>query len=283
MNRLKAALLLALVIGVGERAPLDAADRNASPSRDKRAPEVVQGDAFVSVLTQPNGAPILVVKYPWKRHVEPSVEVRALDPSEVDNPLIRPLLFLRDVMKGNVTKAVYRCQLDSEDIAQTAVFSKDAMDYKILGARNSLGRPAVCVACKTATTRRTAKKPSEPGDSAAEAVAAVEAYRPLLKREPETWAAFPLLSAWALDERTLYLQLPAEYFFRPTKIRVWLLREEDIVWVATTDWPGYPGAIGTGPPGAPGPPEPGAAGTAEAVGTAESPDTAESEAPNPFE
>jgi hypothetical protein len=257
---LKAALLLALVIGVGEPARADAADRDGSPSPDKKAPEVAKGDAFVSVLTQPTGGPILAVKYPWKRHVRASVEVRVLDPSEVDNPLIRPLFFLHDLMKGNVTTAVYRCQDDSEDVAQTAVFSKDALDFEIFGARNALGRPAVCVACRTATTRHPADTSGEPGDLAAKAIALLG---PALEREPETWAAFPLLLAWALDERTLYLQLPAEYFSRPCKIRVWLLRGKDVVWVATTDWPGYPGAIGTREPAAPGTAESEAPGAPE--------------------
>ena len=236
-TRVQVALLL-LVIGVGEPGRTEAAQRNGSPNPDKKAAEMARGDAFVSVITQHTGEPILVIKYPWKRHARPSVEVRVLEPSEVDSPLIRPLLFLHTVMKGNVTTAVYRCQDDSEDTSQTATFSKDGMDFEVFGARNSLGRPSVCVACQTATQRRrTAAEVAEESDSV------VESFTTSPK--PETRAAFSLLDAWAVDERTLYLEPPAKYFPRPSKIRVWLLRHKDIVWTADVDWPGYPGATDT--------------------------------------
>ncbi|HUT89279.1 MAG TPA: hypothetical protein VMY37_07270 [Thermoguttaceae bacterium] len=232
-TRVQVALLL-LVIGVGEPGRTEAAQRNGSPNPDRKAAKMDRGDAFVSVVTQPTGEPILVIKYPWKRHARPSVEVRVLEPSEADNPLIRPLLFLHAIMKGDVTTAVYRCQDDSEDTSQTATFSRDGMDYEVFGARNSLGRPSVCVACQTATQRpRTVAEVVEESDSLIEASTTPP--------EPETRAAFPLLDAWAVDERTLYLELPAKYFSRPSKIRVWLMRHKDIVWTAEADWPGAGG------------------------------------------
>ena len=236
-TRVQVALLL-LVIGVGEPARTEAAQPNGSPNPDKKAAEMDRGDAFVSVITQHTGEPILVIKYPWKRHARPSVEVRVLEPSEVDSPLIRPLLFLHTVMKGNVTTAVYRCQDDSEDTSQTATFSKDGMDFEVFGARNSLGRPSVCVACQTATQRR--RTAAEAAQAAEESDSVIESFT--TPPEPETRAAFPLLDAWAVDERTLYLELPAKHFSRPSKIRVWLLRHKDVVWTADADWPGAGGA-----------------------------------------
>ena len=245
-TRVHVALLL-LVMGVGEPARTEAAQPNGSPNPDKKAAEMDRGDAFVSVITQHTGEPILVIKYPWRRHARPSVEVRVLEPSEVDAPLIRPLLFLHAIMKGDVTTAVYRCQDDSEGTSQTATFSREGMDFEVFGARNSLGRPSVCVACQTATRQR--RTAAEAAEEAEESDSVVESFT-TPPPEPETRAAFSLLGAWAIDDRTLYLELPAKHFSRPSKIRVWLLRHKDIVWTADVVWPGTPGT-----PSAPSAPE----------------------------
>ncbi len=227
-------VLLLVVMGVGKPGRTEAAPRNGSPNPDKEAAEIARGDAYVSIITRHTGEPILVIEYPWRRHARPSVEVRVLEPSEVDAPLIRPLLFQHNIMKGNVNTAVFRCQDDSEGTSQTVTFRKEGMDFEAFGARNSLGRPSVCVACRTATDRpRTVAEVVEEGASEIESFTGPP--------QPETRAAFPLLDAWAVDGRTLYLELPARYFSRPGKIRVWLLRHKDIVWAANVDWPGAGG------------------------------------------
>lgn len=231
-------LLLPLVVfvaGISGSPRANAADRSMDRP-GKPMSEPARGEPFVSVLTRPTGEPLLVVRYPWKRHAKPSVEVRVLDPGDVDDPLIRPLFFRHDIMKGNVTEAVYRCQDDSEDTRQTATFSQGEADFEVFGARNSLGRPAVCVASRIAP---------EPVSRETEALVAeltrtgqVSALR--LRSEPETRAAYCLLDAWAVDQRTLYLELPATHFAQPSKIRLWFLRGKDIVWTADATWPGAP-------------------------------------------
>jgi hypothetical protein len=227
---------VALVLGASAAARADAAQRRIDRPGKKLLSEPARGEAFVSVITQPTGEPILVVKYPWKRHAKPSIEVRVLDPSEVDNPLIRPLFFRHDIMKGDVTKSVYRCQDDSEDTSQTATFSEGNADFEIFGARNSLGRPAVSVACRIAPAEISPETKSRFSERA---LAELEPLLPL-RSEPETRAAYGLLDAWAVDERTLYLELPPSHFSQRSKIRLWFLRDKDVVWTANINWPGTP-------------------------------------------
>jgi len=147
-------VLLLLVIGTGEPGRTETAPSDASPNPHAEAAETPRGDAYVSLITRPTGEPILKIQYPWRRHARPSVEVRVLDPSEVDAPLIRPLLFVATIMKGKVTRTVYQCQDDSELTSQVATFRKEGMDFELFGARNALGRPSVCAACRTAPDRR---------------------------------------------------------------------------------------------------------------------------------
>ena len=234
--RLHPLVLGLLVLGISATSPAEAADRQIDRPAKKLVSEPTRGESFVSVITQPTGEPILAINYPWRRHAKPSIEVRVSDPSEVDNSLIRPLFFRHDVMKGNVTKAVYQCQDKSEDLSQTAAFSEGNADFEIFGARNSLGRPAVCVACRIApdeVSRETESLIAELARTGQEAMLS-------LKFQRETRAAYCLLDAWAVDERTLYLELPASHFSQRSKIRVWLLRDKDVVWTANITWPGTP-------------------------------------------
>ncbi|NQT18014.1 MAG: hypothetical protein HQ582_35005 [Planctomycetes bacterium] len=206
-------LLLACVLCGWQAARADITrGRDTNPNRERTAPKVDRGESYVSVLSQTTGEPILVIRYPWKRHARPSVEVRILGEKELDNPLIRPQFFVHDVMKGDITKALYDCQDRSEDVPQRVAFSEGNANFSIFGTRNVLGRPSVCVSSRTTTV-----------DS-----------------PPETRAAFAMLRPWSIDERTLYLELPAEHFSKRSKIRIWFLRGKDIVWMANTTWPGTP-------------------------------------------
>jgi hypothetical protein len=229
-------VLVVLVLAASAGSQAEAADRQIDRSAEMPLVEPARGESFVSVITQPSGGPILVVKYPWKRHAKPSVEVRVLDPSEVDKPLIRPLFFRHDIMKGDVTTAVYQCQDNSDELPQTATFSEGNADFEVFGARNSLGRPAVCVACRIvpeAAADETASLLADLARTGQETMLS-------MKFRPEMRAAYCLLDAWAVDRRTLYLELPASHFSQRSKIRVWLLRGKDIVWTANMTWPGAP-------------------------------------------
>ena len=214
ISRLCLGILLACTALASDTTRARGAERGDRPPALKTAAKAGPATSYVSVIKRRTGEPILVVKYPWKRHARPSVEIRVLQKSEVDDAMIRPLFFVHDIMKGKVTTAVYHCQDRSAGLNQTGTFSKDKVDFEIFGARNALGRPSVCVACGT--------KPIES------------------ERETRARAAFPLLDAWAVDQRTLYLELPPQYFSDPSTIRVWLLRGKDIVWTQTARWPGIP-------------------------------------------
>lgn len=230
--RLLKVLLLVFVISFAGQGKTKCAenDRGAPPNRT--IPEVDRGESFVSVITQRTGEPILAIRYPWKRHARPSVEVRILEESEVGNRLILPLFFKHDILKGGVTTAVYRCQDRSEGVAQKAVFSNDEFDFEVFGSRNSLGRPSVCIVGRTKLERDRSRAVSPREDEYLSELVG--------EPEPETRAAFCFLPTWAIDEQMLYLTLPSEYFPKPCKIRVWLLRDKDIVWTADTTWPGAP-------------------------------------------
>jgi hypothetical protein len=178
--------------------------------------------SFVSVMTQVGGSPVVSVRYPWKTHARPSIEVCAIEDGQDDEAMIQPLYFAHDMMKGEITKAVYACQDRAAGVAQKATFSVDDIDFRVFGSRNLLGRPSVCVACRT--------KPDP------------------TQRETRARAVFCLLDAWATDTRTLYLELPEEYFSESTRIRLWLLRKGDVVWSETVAWPGFPQSESAKPP-----------------------------------
>jgi len=233
-TRLYAAFFVAVAICPQGITRAERAQRDTDQPAKRNVAEVARGDAYVSLIKQDTGEPMLVINYPWKRHARPSVEVRILGKGDVDNPLIRPLFFRRDIMKGAVTTAVYHCQDRSEDVPQTATFSKGTHDFEIFGARNSLGRPAVCVACRWRSTLADLPRKT------AEALESMDDEEITSKVMPpsETWAVFCLLDAWAADRDTLYLELPRDYFAQQSKIRVWFLRDDDVVWTANATWPG---------------------------------------------
>ncbi|MFH1265533.1 MAG: hypothetical protein ABIK89_07365 [Planctomycetota bacterium] len=232
-TRLHVVLLLVFVISVAGPGGAKSAENDTKHPPKRTVPEVDRGESFVSVITQHTGEPILAIRYPWKRHAHPSVEVRILDKSEVGNRLIRPLFFVHDIFKGDVTMAVYRCEDRSENVAQRAAFSNDDFDFEVFGSRNSLGRPSVCVAGRTKPERHRARAASPQDDGFVDELLGGPP-------EPETRAAFCFLPTWSVDEQMLYLTLPSEYFPKPGKIRIWFLRDKDIVWTADTTWPGTP-------------------------------------------
>jgi hypothetical protein len=167
-------------------------------------------DSYVEVLRLPNTRPLLVIHYPWKVHARASVEVRQLAADERDTGEVRPVGFAARVMKGEVTAAVYKCQDRSAEIRVVLKMKHEGQDFELLGEKNRMGSGSVC-----------AVFPPKPDDK--NAIVRV---------------AYPLLSSWALDDRTLMLELPESYFVEPCWIRVWLLREGEIVWWKTVSWPG---------------------------------------------
>ncbi len=211
-TRLPLLAILALFTTVGlTGSAVRAQSSSPSDAGDSDTPAASEAK-FVSVSSDYTGSPILLVEYPWTHHARPSVEVRMLGEDEPDDYRVRPLHFLNDFMTGEMNVAVFRCQLDAADTRRTKTTTRSEIEFKLIGDRNSLGKAAVCVCCDTPA----------PFDE--------------LKRVNR--AAFGLLGPWAVDRRTLHLELPQQHFTKPGKMRVWLLRGDGIVWSEVIQWPG---------------------------------------------
>lgn len=167
-------------------------------------------DSYVDFIHEPNGRVLLRIHYPWNAHLRPSVEIRGLSDDDKDTGEIRPMGFVARIMKGDVTTAVYQCRNRSAETPILRKLKYKDQDFEVLGAKNRLGSGSVCVVFPP---KRDAKN-------------------------PVAWAIFPLLADWAVDQNTLVLELPEPYFAGRGRIRVWFLREGEIVWWKTVLWPG---------------------------------------------
>lgn len=206
---LKNLLLCSLLIVVVEAAGC-ANQAVAAPPADG------QKTNYVLIETPVGGEPMLVVRYPWTMLKNPSIEVRTYIQAEEESVRIRPLHFRRVFMKDKVTITVYETEAASVSTRTTAEFSQHDIDFTAVGNRNLLDRPAVCVTCETEVL-----KPNK------------EPFH-----EKARWAIYPLLEPWAADDETLFLSPPEPTFSKPAKIRVFFLRDNDVVWSETKQWPG---------------------------------------------
>lgn len=177
-------------------------------------------DSYIEIIREPNGRPLLVIHYPWKAHRRPSIEIRQLAADEKDTGEIRPLGFLSRIMKGDVTSAVYQCRDRSAETPVSRKLKYEGQDYELVGMKNRLGSGSVY-----------AVFPPNP-----------EAKNPIDRAVARL--VYPLLACWAMDDRTLVLELPEQYFAEPCWIRVWLMREGSIVWWKTVAWPGQSAVSG---------------------------------------
>jgi hypothetical protein len=203
----------------------DASDTSkAAESRPKTAPSRDSGagsktpagtkpipTSFVSLLKEGAGRQVLVINYRWKVHSKASIEVRLLPNDDKEETLVSPTYFVSDLFKGPVATKVYRCLDSAGDLATTDSFTKDKMEYKIIGQRNALGHPSILII------------PYPEGGT--------------VTRRPT--AIFPLLDAWAINDRLLDLELPRDAFAKPGRLHVWFLRGDHEVWEEAIDWPGY--------------------------------------------
>lgn len=211
----------------GTRAGADTATRVPDPAYDRPAdarPAKPRAKSRVSLFREPGGKLILMVDYPWKVHAKPSMEVRLLGKGEPDDLEVRPMYFRWKYMRGTTTVAVYRCQDECENVPTSAPVRQDDVEFEVLGDRNALGTPAVCIAREVVRKEATAR-----GAPA---------------MQPGAAAAFPLLKPWAVSKALLYLDLPEAYFAEAGRMRVWFLRDDRVVWSEDVSWPGLgtPGA-----------------------------------------
>lgn len=180
---------------------------------------------YVSIETPAGGEPMLVVRYPWATHKKPSIEIRTYVKGEEESVRIRPLLFRHGFMKDEITVTVFETQAASASTRTTVDFTRRDIRFTAVGQRNLLGRPAVCLTCAT------------------------EILRPNKTPFPENsrWAIYPFMEPWAVDDETLFLSLPEPTFEGPAKLRIFFLRDDDVVWSEIEHWPGLKQASGSGP------------------------------------
>lgn len=171
---------------------------------------------YVSIETPAGGEPMLVVRYPWTMHKKPSIEVRTYVQGEEESVRIRPLHFRHGFMKDEITITVFETQAASASTRTTVDFTRRDIKFTAVGQRNLLGRPAACLTCET------------------------EILRPNKTPFPEKsrWALYPFMEPWAVDDETLFLSLPDSTFSAPAKLRVFFLRDDDVVWSEIKHWPG---------------------------------------------
>lgn len=173
-------------------------------------------DPDVRLLQDHNGNLVLALHRPWKSFSRPSVEVCLLPADLPETVNIHPLYFVNNHLKGEVTTNLYQSLDQADSVPVRRPLSEKDIEFEIIGNRNSLGRAAVCVACRTEAPGKTPSK----------------------EKNPLTRAAFCLLDYWSVEREGLYLDLPADYFAAPGKLRIWLLRDSQIVWSETIRWPG---------------------------------------------
>ncbi len=205
-------LIISLVFPLGRAA---AAAPDAKPERPQLKPEI-------SVRQLRDGQPTLRIKYPWKVYRQASVEVRLVTSQKAGAARVRPLMFVSNYMKGELKVKIYRAIDDAASGPVIVPITEKELDMEIFGGQNALGKPAICIARQI------------PEDDPVRGAVAV----------------FTELSSWALDDQTLYLNLPGKartaafdtpkpYFAPAGKLHVWFLRGDKVVWREKLDWKGY--------------------------------------------
>jgi len=166
--------------------------------------------SYARLVADRAGRRVLVIDYPWKTHQHPSVEVRLVTDEATDTRGLQPLFFTTAYLKGTVTVDVYHCQDEAAGAGARHRFTENEIYFEIIGQKNSLGRPAVCV------VREVPSSDSVPG----------------------VGVVYCLLEPWSVNNRLLYLELPPERFVEPGKLYVWFLRADKVLWEEVEQWPG---------------------------------------------
>lgn len=192
--------------------------------------------SYVSLVKRPSGDRSLLISYPWKLHRRPSVEVRLVTGKDGPASAVRPLWFVAEHMKGPVKVTLYDCEDKAAGGPVRESLEDKKVEFDVVGGRNSLGKPAVCVVHRLAPEEPAPGKPA-PGKPASDGAGP---GKPPSEEAPlDATAVYCLLPAWAINQRLLSLDLPRSDFARPGKIHVWFLREEKVLWSETLDWPGH--------------------------------------------
>jgi hypothetical protein len=169
------------------------------------------GPSSIAVIDESGRRQTLSIHYRWRVHANASVEVRLIPGESRKGVSVVPVYFRSEYFTPAVSQKVYHCLDRAADAAPEESFSKDKMTFKIVGARNSLGNPAVYVL------------PYNEGGNPADRPGAV----------------FLELASWAVNDSILSLDLPHDVFTKSGTLVVWFLRGSQIVWEEKVPWPGY--------------------------------------------
>jgi hypothetical protein len=197
-----------------DQSPDSKLDRVAEPSK----PAAVNKVSHVEINVDTDGKLAVVVHYPWQVHERASVEVQLSTDKGAEALVPAPLAFVGRWMKGEVTNAVYAAREQSAG-ATSKTMTRQDREFEIRGAINGVGKRGVSVVFPE-------KRPLNEGLLAK------------FVRGEGPHAVFFLLNSWAVDRTTLRLELPAREFGRSGTLRVWFLRDADVVWTETVAWPG---------------------------------------------
>ncbi len=200
----------------GDSTPASAAADTAGESNPAAQPETIPqrktlvGPTSIAVTAEAGGMKTLTIHFLWSLFPDSSVEVRFVPATDTKGDKIAPIYF-HERLKGKVQEDFFDCLDHSDGDGKTHSFTKDKLVYTMIGRRNSLGFQGVHVQ----VAREEPKKSDYPS------------------------AAYLQLDTWAVDKKTLLLDMPRDEFAAPGTLYVWFFRGEKPVWEEQVRWPGY--------------------------------------------
>ena len=196
---------------------------------------IPQATPKISLANRNTGERLLQIDYPWQAFKKASVEVWLVTKNSPAHARIKPLYFVDQRLKGEVSVKVGECLAEAYGVGKTQLIPDERAVFRIIGVRNSLGKPAVSIVGRSKEDQTT------PEDIAKSKKKANKLEN--TEEEPPlpfgTWAAFCDLENWAANRHELSLDLPPEYFAKPGKLYVWFLRGDTILWEERLEWKGY--------------------------------------------
>jgi hypothetical protein len=168
------------------------------------------GATSIAIISRSDGQKSLTIHFPWSLYPDSSIEVRLVPDAEGKGIEVTPIYF-HEHLNGKVRDDFYDCLDHTENGGKTHNFTKDKLVYTMIGRRNSLGNQGVHVEVASETP----KKSDMPS------------------------VAYLQLDTWAVDKKTLSLDLARDNFARPGTLFVWFFRGDKSVWEEQIRWPGY--------------------------------------------
>jgi hypothetical protein len=194
----------------GAAADQAAESDSASSADTPKQRKISVGPTSMAIVSEPSGMRTLTIHFPWSLFPDASIEVRLVPASEAKGKGIVPIYF-HEHLKGKVQEDFFDCLDHADNGGKTHSFTKDKLVYTMIGRRNGLGNQGVHVQVAS-------EKPKKPDNPA---------------------AAYLQLDTWAVDKKTLSLELPRDEFAQPGTLFVWFFRGEKTVWHEQIRWPGY--------------------------------------------